>query len=88
LAAKELPEYKDTAGKARDYLRTQAGKQPGDPQKAVEAIIAVADSPNPPLHLILGKIALTRFRDKLAQWQKEIAAWEQVTQSADFPEGK
>ena len=63
LAANELPEYKDTAGKARDYLRTQAGKQPGDPQKAVEAIIAVADSPEPPLHLILGKIALTRFRD-------------------------
>jgi NAD(P)-dependent dehydrogenase (short-subunit alcohol dehydrogenase family) len=88
LAAKEFPEYKDTAGKAREYLRTQAGKQPGDPQKAVEAIIAVADSPNPPAHLILGKIALTRFRDKLAQWQKEIAAWEPVTLGADFPESQ
>jgi NAD(P)-dependent dehydrogenase (short-subunit alcohol dehydrogenase family) len=88
LAAKELPEYAETAGKARDYLRTQAGKQPGDPQKAVEAIIAVADSPNPPLHLILGKIALTRFRGKIAQWQGEIAAWENVTAGADFPDGK
>ena len=88
LAEKEFPEYKDTAGRARDYLRTQAGKQPGDPQKAVEAIIAVADSPNPPLHLILGKIALTRFRDKLTQWQNEIADWESVTTGADFPEGK
>jgi short-subunit dehydrogenase len=88
LAAKELPEYVETAGKAREYLTTQAGKQPGDPQKAVEAIITVADSPNPPLHLILGKIGLTRFRDKLAQWEKEIAAWEPVTTGADFPEGK
>jgi NAD(P)-dependent dehydrogenase (short-subunit alcohol dehydrogenase family) len=88
LAAKELPEYVETAGKARDYLRTQAGKQPGDPQKAVEAIIAVADSPNPPLHLILGKIALTRFRGNLTQWQEEIAAWESVTAGADFPDGK
>jgi NAD(P)-dependent dehydrogenase (short-subunit alcohol dehydrogenase family) len=88
LAAKEFPEYKDTAGKARDYLKTQAGKQPGDPQKAVEAIIAVADSPAPPLHLILGKIALIRFRDKLALWQKEIAAWEPVTVGSDFPEGQ
>jgi NAD(P)-dependent dehydrogenase (short-subunit alcohol dehydrogenase family) len=87
LAAKELPEYKDTAGKAREYLETQSGKQPGDPQKAVEAIITAADSPNPPLHLILGKIALTRFRDKLAQWDKEIAAWEPVTVGADFPAG-
>jgi NAD(P)-dependent dehydrogenase (short-subunit alcohol dehydrogenase family) len=88
LAAKELPEYKDTAGKAREYLETQSGKQPGDPQKAVEAIIAVADSANPPLHLVLGKIALTRFRGKLAEWEKEIAAWEPVTVGADFPAGK
>jgi len=84
LAKRELPEYAETAGKAREYLRTQAGKQPGDPQKAVVAIIAVADSPEPPLHLILGKIALTRFRDKLALWQREIAAWETVTTGADF----
>jgi len=88
LAAKELPEYKDTAGKAREYLKTQAGKQPGDPQKAVEAIITVTESPNPPLHLILGKIALTRFRDKLEQWKKEMATWESVTLGSDFPEGK
>ncbi len=87
LAARELPEYASTAGQAREYLRTQAGKQPGDPQKAVEAIIAVADSPEPPLHLLLGKIALTRFRDKMAQWQKEISAWEAVTTGADFQEG-
>ena len=86
LAARELPDYAATAGQAREYLRTQSGKQPGNPQKAAEAIIAVADSPQPPLHLILGKIALTRFRDKLALWQKEIAAWETVTTGADFPQ--
>jgi len=88
LAAKEFPEYKDTAGKAREYLKTNAGKQPGDPQKAIEAVITVADSPEPPVHLILGKIALTRFRGKLAQWEKEIGAWESVTLGADFPEGQ
>ena len=62
------------------------GKQPGDPQKAVEAMIVVVDSPNPPVHLILGKIALTRFRAKLEQWQSEMAAWESVTLGSDFPE--
>lgn len=85
LAERELPEYNDTAGKARIYLKTQSGKQPGDPQKAIEALITVVDSPEPPLHLILGKIALTRFRDKLSHWQKEIAAWETITNGADFP---
>jgi hypothetical protein len=67
-------------------LKTQSGKQPGDPQKAVEAIITVANSPKPPLHLILGRVALTRFRQKLSYWHEEIAAWESVTASADFPE--
>lgn len=86
LAALELPDYEQTAGKAREYLRSQAGKQPGDPQRAVEAIIAAADAPEPPLHLILGKIALARFRDKLGRWEKEIAAWESVSAGADFPE--
>jgi NAD(P)-dependent dehydrogenase (short-subunit alcohol dehydrogenase family) len=87
LARRELPEYAATAGKAREYLRTQSGKQPGDPQKAIEAILTAANSPEPPLHLILGKIALTRFRGKLSDWQKEIAAWESVTIGADFPQG-
>lgn len=87
LAKLELPEYTETAGKAREYLKTQSGKQPGDPQRAVQAIIDVVNSPEPPVHLILGKIALARFRNKLSQWQDEIAAWETVTNNADFPEG-
>jgi NAD(P)-dependent dehydrogenase (short-subunit alcohol dehydrogenase family) len=85
LAAVELPDYEQTAGKAREYLRTQSGKQPGDPQRAIEAIITVANDPNPPVHLLLGKPALTRFRDKLAQWEKDLATWESLTLGADFP---
>jgi NAD(P)-dependent dehydrogenase (short-subunit alcohol dehydrogenase family) len=88
LAQLEIPDYSRTAGKAREYLKSQNGKQAGDPQKAVEAVIQVVDSPNPPLHLLLGKMALQRFRAKLAQWQKEIAAWEPVTTGADFPEAE
>ena len=87
LAKLELPDYTETAGKAREYSKTQSGKQPGDPQRAVQAAIDVVNSPKPPLHLILGKIALTRFRNKLSQWQNDIAAWESITNSVDFPEG-
>jgi NAD(P)-dependent dehydrogenase (short-subunit alcohol dehydrogenase family) len=88
LAAREIPEYSETAGKARQYLLSQSGKQPGDPQKAVEAVIAVVDSPQPPVHLLLGKSALRRFRAKLAGWEKDLAAWENVTQGADYPDRK
>jgi short-subunit dehydrogenase len=88
LAKRQLPDYAATAGKAREYLRTQSGKQPGDPQKAVEAIIAAVNSAKPPLHLILGRIALTRFRKKLSDWHEEIAEWESVTTGADFSENE
>ena len=87
VEAKEiLADYAQSAGKAREYFQTQAGRQPGDPQKAVEAMVAAVSAERPPLHLILGEIALKRFRGKLELWEKEIAAWESVTLGADFAE--
>jgi NAD(P)-dependent dehydrogenase (short-subunit alcohol dehydrogenase family) len=82
----QIPDYVPTVGKTREYMATQNGRQPGDPQKAVEAIIQAVSSPNPPKHLLLGKLALTRFRDRLAQWQTELNEWEATTVGADFPE--
>lgn len=87
-AKHRIADYDATVGKTRAYFHEQAGKQRGDPQKAVEAMIAAVESPNPPLHLILGSIALKRLRGKLDQWREETAAWESVTLGADFPEGK
>lgn len=86
LAKLELPEYTATAGKAREYLQTQSGKQPGDPQKAIEAVISVVDAEHPPLHLLLGKSALMRFEKKLADWKKELQDWKEITIAADYAE--
>lgn len=86
-AEKRIEDYSSTADNARRYRTDQHGKQPGDPLRAVHAMIQVADSPDPPLRLLLGAGALQRVRQKLEAWQKEIAAWEPVTVGADFPEG-
>jgi NAD(P)-dependent dehydrogenase (short-subunit alcohol dehydrogenase family) len=88
VAAKRIADYDNTAGNMRKYFAEQDGKQPGDPLRAVKAMIAVVESPNPPLRLLLGASALQRVRAKLDAWQKEIAAWEQTTVGADFPEGE
>ncbi|MDP9039709.1 MAG: oxidoreductase [Acidobacteriota bacterium] len=80
-----IPDYNQTAGKTREYFRTQAGKQAGDPQRAVEAIVAAVSAPKPPRHLLLGKLALQRFRQKLDDVQREMAEWEQTSIGADFP---
>ncbi|MEO6801782.1 MAG: oxidoreductase [Granulicella sp.] len=88
VAKQQIADYDQTAGKARAYRDDQTGKQPGDPVRAVHAMMQVVDSPNPPLHLLLGSNALGRFRAKLDRWEKEIAAWESVTVGADFAEGQ
>jgi NAD(P)-dependent dehydrogenase (short-subunit alcohol dehydrogenase family) len=87
-AATRIADYDETSGKTREYMKTNDGKQAGDPVRAVQAIIAAVASPNTPKHLLLGKLALTRFRAKLDELTQEIAAWEPVTLGADFPEGK
>jgi NAD(P)-dependent dehydrogenase (short-subunit alcohol dehydrogenase family) len=86
LAALELPDYAQTAGKTRENLRTRSGTQAGDPQKGAEAIISVVGSPNPPLRIILGKAALARFRDRLTSWRKELDTWETLSNGVDFHE--
>jgi len=82
-----ISDYMETAGTARTYFQTQSGKQAGDPQRAVEAIVAAVESPQPPKHLLLGKSGLKRWRTKLTQWGEELDAWEETTVGADFPEG-
>jgi len=84
-AKARISDYEPTAGKAREYFQTQSGKQPGDPQRAIEAVVAAVSDPNPPKHLLLGKIALTRFRKRLDDWKTELDRWQATTEGADFP---
>jgi NADP-dependent 3-hydroxy acid dehydrogenase YdfG len=88
VAKTRIPDYDATAGNMRKYFAENDGKQKGDPLRAVHAMMQVVDSPNPPLRLLLGASALQRLRSKLGNWEKEIAAWEQVTTGADFPDGE
>jgi len=84
-AGDQISDYAQTAGKTREYFDQQNGKQPGDPQKAIEAIVAVVDAPKPPRHLLLGKLAYDRFQGKMQSFAAEIEAWKDTTLGADFP---
>jgi NAD(P)-dependent dehydrogenase (short-subunit alcohol dehydrogenase family) len=88
VAKTRVADYDTTAGNMRKYFAENNGKQKGDPVRAVHAMMQIVESPNPPLRLPMGASALERLRNKLASWKKEIAAWEQVTLGADFPEGE
>lgn len=88
IAKREIADYKAALDPVRQYFHGNAGKQRGDPSKAVQAMMDVVESPNPPLHLLLGAMAYNRFKGKLDRWQQEMAAYENVTLGADFPEGQ
>ena len=60
------------------------GQQPGDPEKASEILIALAEKENPPLHLYLGRDAYNRVSAKLASMTAELEEWKSTSISADF----
>lgn len=85
-APRTIADYDSTAGARLLRARGYSGKQPGDPMRAAEAIIAAVESPEPPQRLLLGKIAAAGAREKVAALMKDFERWDTVSQSTDFPE--
>jgi NAD(P)-dependent dehydrogenase (short-subunit alcohol dehydrogenase family) len=85
-SSRQIPDYAETAGVFRERLVGRNGMQAGDPVRAGEAIIKALESENPPLHLVLGLIALETARTKFEKMRSEIDAWEEISLGADYPE--
>jgi NAD(P)-dependent dehydrogenase (short-subunit alcohol dehydrogenase family) len=81
-----IEDYATTAGANKTNIRGYSGKQPGDPKKAAAAIVAVVESANPPLRLLLGVAALKGARNKLEELNKDYTDWEVTTINADSPD--
>lgn len=80
--------YAETAGARRAAIQNRSGHQPGDPQRAAAAIIAAVEAQQPPLHLVLGRIAYDGVRSKLHDFNAELETWRDVSLSADYPDTK
>ncbi|WP_346730665.1 oxidoreductase [Caballeronia sp. dw_19] len=85
-SAAVIGDYAPTAGRQREQLRQGAGKQPGDPARAAEAIIAAVTAADPPLRLLLGARALRTAYGKLDTVRANFDTWTATTLGADFPE--
>lgn len=68
----------------RSAVLERHGQQPGDPAKAAEVIIGLADCEHPPLRLPLGADAVERVSQKLDQVRAELDAWRNVSLSTGF----
>jgi len=86
VAKASIPDYADTAGARSRQIAERSGKQPGDPVRASEAIIAIVEADQPPRNLFLGKIAVDMAREKLAYLSKSIDQWQALSLGTDFPD--
>ena len=85
MTASHLSDYDETAGKTRIYQKENDGSQAGDPARGAKAIVDAVTGKNPPLHLLLGALALQRATAKVDALKREFDAWRQVTLETDFP---
>lgn len=82
--AQAIADYAPVLEPIRQYLYGSAGKQPGDPAKAAQAIVRVVESETPPLRLMLGADAYELWEQKRAAAEAEIAAWRALGEATAF----
>lgn len=83
-----LDAYRAVIDPIEDYLYGGDGKQPGDPARAAEAMIAAVESDDPPLRLMLGADALAGWEAKRAAVDADVAAWRDVGEATAFPDAE
>jgi len=77
-SADAIADYAETAGKRRKEHDTVHGTQPGDPDKAAEAIIAAVEAADSPGLLLLGEDAVGAFRLVEEAQRAELDKWQDV----------
>lgn len=78
-----LPDYAAVMEPFWERIHALPGRQPGSPAAAAEAMLRLADEPEPPLHLICGVHAVTQTRAKLARVSAEVDRWEDLSLGID-----
>ena len=85
-AVRQIVDYDITAGEARRKAPQLTGKQRGDPDRCAAAILQAIDAPEPPIHLFLGSDALRRARSRVEQLTGQLALWQDLSNSSNFPD--
>ncbi|MGN6396860.1 MAG: oxidoreductase [Mucilaginibacter sp.] len=76
----------DAVNHRTEYFSSGQFVPVGDPEKAASAIIDLANSPEPPMHLVLGSDAVTLLKQADAKRQSEMEKWLPVSLSTDHSE--
>lgn len=80
-----IEDYRSVTEALETRSNARHGVQPGDPDRAAQAMIAVVESDSPPLRLLLGEDALQGWQVKRDSVQRDVDAWRQISLSTVYP---
>ena len=78
-------EYDAVVGATARSQRAYDGRQPGDPVRAAQVILAVAAMDQPPFRLPLGRDAVTAIESAGVARLEQLRQWRELSASTDFP---
>jgi NAD(P)-dependent dehydrogenase (short-subunit alcohol dehydrogenase family) len=81
---RSISDYDAVIDPIRAARQAKSGNQPGDPDKAAQALLRLVECENPPVRLFLGEDALGLVGQKLEQMKTEITAWDSLSCSTSF----
>ncbi|RAW01539.1 oxidoreductase [Pseudochryseolinea flava] len=79
-----IDDYQGTAGVFRQKIKSVDGKQEGDPEKAADVLVKLASTPNPPLRLMLGSVAVASVRSKIESVSDDLKNCEEIAKQVVF----
>lgn len=80
----QMEPYRPVIAPIEDFLYGQNGRQPGDPVKAAEAMVAVVDDPDPPRRLVLGADAYDVLDRTMAARMTDISRYRAMGEKTGF----
>ncbi|MGD9212655.1 MAG: oxidoreductase [Desulfobacteraceae bacterium] len=83
-----IDDYQPVVEPVRQYLYGSHGQQPGNPQKAAEAIVRIMETEKPPLRLMLGRDAFEMWEKKSATMAEELSQWRELGENTAFANTK
>ncbi len=85
-APRKISAYDDIMDPVRAARQAKSGRQPGDPDRAAQALLRLVESEHPPSQLLLGDDALELVGQKIKALEAEIEQWRSLSRSTSFVE--
>jgi NAD(P)-dependent dehydrogenase (short-subunit alcohol dehydrogenase family) len=79
-----MEEYEPAIGPYREFMKSYAGAEPGDPVKAAGVLFAISRMSEPPMRLVLGKFAKQYVKEAYEMNLAALERWSELTLSTDF----